>query len=39
MSCGGLKENGPHSCVTIRCGFVGVGEALLEEMCHSWGGL
>ena len=36
--CGGLKENAlPGSGTFRRCGFVGVGVALLEEVCHGWG--
>ena len=38
VECGDLNENGPQRLtgnVTIgRCEFVGVGVALLEEMCH-----
>ena len=39
--CGGLKENDPPkgSGTIRRCGFVGVGEALLEEVCHYGSGL
>ena len=29
--CEGLKENGPQS--IIRCGLVGIGMALKEEVC------
>jgi hypothetical protein len=36
--CGSLNENGPHRFIesgTIgRCGFVGIGMALLEVVCH-----
>ena len=36
--CGGLNKNGPYRPVgsgTIRrCGLVGIGVALLEEVCH-----
>ena len=39
MECGGLKEDAPQMSGTIRCGFVGVGVALLEEGCHCGGGL
>lgn len=37
-SCGGLNKNGPHRPIGIgtsrKCGLVGVGVALLEELCH-----
>jgi hypothetical protein len=37
---GTFKENGPHrpigNCIIRRCSLVGVGVALLEEVCH-WG--
>jgi hypothetical protein len=36
--CGGLNENGPHRPIvtgtTRRCGFVRIGVALLEKVCH-----
>ena len=41
--CGSLSVIGPHNLIgsgTIRrCGFVGVGMALLEEVCDCEGGL
>ena len=41
--CGSLNVTGPHILIgsgTIRrCGFVDVGMALLEEVCHCRGGL
>jgi hypothetical protein len=36
---GGLNMLGPGSGNISRCGLVGVGVALLEEMCHCGGGL
>jgi hypothetical protein len=27
---------GPESSTIRRCGLVGVGVALLEEVCHCW---
>ena len=40
LKCGGLNENVPHRLLEIgtigSCGLVGVGVALLEEVCH-WG--
>jgi hypothetical protein len=37
--CGGLNENGSHRLLgsgTFRkCGFVGVGVALMEGVCHG----
>jgi hypothetical protein len=33
-SCGGLNVLGPGSGTVRRCGLVGVGVALLEEVCH-----
>ena len=48
--CGGLNRNGPNRlmCLTAwpigsgtirRCGLVGVGVTLLQEVCHCGGGL
>ena len=41
--CGGLNVIGPHKLIGsggIRmCGLVGVGVALLKEVCHTWGEL
>jgi hypothetical protein len=41
--CSGLNKSGPHSLIgsgaTRRCSFVGVGVALLEELCHHKDGL
>lgn len=37
MECGGLNENSPHRPIgsgISRCGLLGVGVALLEEVCH-----
>ena len=38
VECDGLNENSPHRLIesgTISgCGFLGVGVALLEEVCH-----
>ena len=39
-ACGGLNVTGSHREWHYReCGFVGVGVALLEEVCHCGGGL
>ena len=35
--CGGLSIIGPHNLIG-RCGFVGMGMALLEEVRHCGGG-
>ena len=32
--CGGLNMLGPGSGTIRKCGLVGVGVALLEEVCH-----
>jgi len=37
--CGGLKMLGPGTGTVRRCGLVGVGVALLEEVCHCGGGI
>jgi hypothetical protein len=37
--CGGLNILGPGGGAIRRCGLVGVGVALLEEVCHFGGGL
>ena len=37
--CGGLNMLGPGSGTIRRCGLVGVGVALLEEVCHCGGRL
>jgi hypothetical protein len=43
--CGGLNRNGSHRLMSLnawptgRCGLVRIGMALLEEVCHSGGGL
>jgi hypothetical protein len=37
--CGGLYTLGPVSGTSRKCDLVGVGMALLEEMCHCWGGV
>jgi hypothetical protein len=37
--CGGLNKIGPGSGTIKRCGLIGVGVTLLEEMCHFVGGL
>jgi hypothetical protein len=37
--CGGLNVLGPGRGTIWRCGLVGVGVALLEEVCHFGGGL
>ena len=41
--CGSVNVVGPHELikngVIRRCGLVGVGIALLEEVCHLEGGL
>jgi hypothetical protein len=48
--CGGLNRYGPYSLICLytwsirtgtvgRCGLVGVGMVLLEEVCHYGGGL
>ena len=46
MGCGGLNRYGPHRLMYLnawptisRCGLVGVGVILLEEVCHCAGGL
>jgi hypothetical protein len=36
--CGGLYMLGPGSGTIWRCGLVGVGVALKEEMCYCQGG-
>ena len=36
--CGGLNMLGPGSDTIRKCGLVGVGVALLEEVCHCQGG-
>jgi hypothetical protein len=37
--CGGLNTLGPWSDTIRRCGLVGVGVALLEEVCHCGHGI
>ena len=37
-TCDGLNMLGPGSGTIRRCGLVGVGVALLEEVCHCGGG-
>ena len=37
--CGGLNMLGPGSGTIKRCGLVGVGVTLLEEVCHCGCGL
>ena len=37
--CGGLNVLGPGSDTIRRCDLVGVGMALLEEVCNCGGGL
>ena len=43
VECGSLNENGTHGLLgngTVRrCGLIGVGVALLEELCHCGHGL
>ena len=43
VECGSLNVIGPHnligSGIIRKCGFVGVGIALLEEVCQCGGGL
>ena len=39
VKCGSLNMLGPGIGTTRKCGSVGVGVALLEEVCHCWGGL
>jgi len=39
VECGGLNMLGPGSGTIRRSGLVGVGVALLEELCHFGGGL
>jgi len=44
VECGGLNRFGPQklACLNawhIGSGLVGIGVALLEEVCHCWGGL
>ena len=39
MVCGGLNMFAPGSGTIRRYGFVGVGVALLEEVCHCGVGL
>ena len=39
VECGGLNMLGPGSGTIRRRGLVGVGVALLEEVCHFGGGL
>jgi hypothetical protein len=39
QDCGGLNMLIPGSGTIRRCGLVGVGVALLEEVCHCEGGL
>jgi hypothetical protein len=36
-ACGGLNMLGPGSGTVRRCGLIGVGVALLEEVCHCGG--
>ena len=36
--CGGLNMLGPGSGTIRRCGLVGVGVALLKEVCHCGSG-
>ena len=38
-NCGGLNMLGPGRGTIRRCGLVGVGVALLEEVCHCGHGL
>ena len=38
-SCGGLNMLGPGSGIIRKCGLVGVGVALLEDVCHYGGRL
>ena len=41
--CGSLNVIGPHNLIRSgpirRCGLIGVGMVLLEEVCHCGGGL
>jgi hypothetical protein len=37
--CGGLNRLCPRNGTIRKCGHVGVGVALLEEVCHCGGGL
>ena len=41
--CGSLNVIDPHNLIASgsirKCGFVGVGMALLEKVCHHGGGL
>jgi hypothetical protein len=37
--CGDLNMLGPGHGIIRRCGLVGVGVALLGELCHCGGGL
>ena len=39
IECGALNMLGPESGTIRRYGFVGVGIALLEEVCYFRGGL
>ena len=39
ICCGGMNMIGPGSGTIMSCGLVGVGVALLEEMCHCGVGL
>jgi len=39
VECGDLYMLGPGNGTTRRCGLVGVGVALLEEVCHCGDGL
>jgi hypothetical protein len=34
VECGGLNMLSPRNCTIRRYGLVGVGMALLEEVCH-----
>ena len=39
IHCGSLNVIGPQNSTIGICGFVGVGIALLEKVCHCWGRL
>ena len=39
LACDGLNMLGPGNGTIRRCDLVGVGVALLEEVCHCGGGL
>ena len=43
VECGSLKVISPYNLIgsntIMKCGFVGMGMALLAEVCHCWGGL